>query len=39
MDMERSTWVWSVEFDARGGSYEFYISVTTGEIISFRFGS
>lgn len=33
MDMERGTWVWSVEFDSQGRSYEFYINVETGEFL------
>lgn len=36
MDRERGTWVWSVEFDGHGGSYEFYIDVNTGHIVEFE---
>ena len=40
MDRERGRWVWSVEFDGRGGrDYEFYIDVNTGAIIKFEMGS
>ena len=33
MDMERGTWVWSVEFDGHGRSYEFYVDVSTGDFL------
>jgi len=34
MDMERRTWVWSVEFDSRRrGDLEFYVDVNTGEFL------
>jgi len=33
MDIERGTWVWSVEFDGQGRSYEFYINVETGAFL------
>jgi len=35
MDREHGTWVWSVEFDGPGLSYEFYIDVQTGAIVDF----
>ena len=33
MDIERGTWVWSVEFDGPGRDYEFYIDVQTGAFL------
>ena len=33
MDLERGTWVWSVEFDGSGRSYEFYVNVETGAFL------
>ena len=33
MDIERGVWVWSVEFDGRGRSYEFYVNVNTGAFL------
>jgi len=33
MDMERNTWVWSVEFDGQGRSFEFYVNVQTGAFL------
>lgn len=33
MDMEGGVWVWSVEFDGPGRSYEFYVNVNTGEFV------
>jgi len=30
MDREANTWVWSVEFDGQGTSFEFYVDVNTG---------
>ena len=33
MDLERGIWVWSVEFDGNGRSYEFYIDVNTGAFV------
>lgn len=39
MDMERSTWVWSVEFDSQGRSYEFYVDVSTGAFLKYPQGS
>ena len=30
MDIENGTWVWSVEFDGQGRSFEFYVDVNTG---------
>jgi len=33
MDIERGTWVWSVEFDGQGRSYEFYVDVQTGAFL------
>lgn len=33
MDMEGGIWVWSVEFDAPGRSYEFYVNVDTGAFL------
>ena len=33
MDLERGSWVWSVEFDGQGRSYEFYVDVNTGEFL------
>jgi len=35
MDREHGIWVWSVEFDGPGLSYEFYIDVQTGAIVEF----
>ena len=39
MDLERNTWVWSVEFDGGGRSYEFYVNVETGEFLQAPQGS
>ena len=39
MDRESNTWVWSVEFDGRGRSYEFYVDVNTGEFLKFPNGT
>ena len=33
MDREGGTWVWSVEFDGSGRSYEFYVNVETGAFL------
>ena len=33
MDREGSAWVWSVEFDGQGISYEFYVDVSTGAFL------
>jgi len=33
MDIEQGTWVWSVEFDGQGRSYEFYVNVETGAFL------
>ena len=34
MDIERGRWVWSVEFDGRGGrDFEFYVDVQTGAFL------
>ncbi|MCL2415535.1 MAG: stalk domain-containing protein, partial [Defluviitaleaceae bacterium] len=33
MDIERGTWVWSVEFDGQGRSFEFYVDVQTGAFL------
>ncbi|MCL2575382.1 MAG: PepSY domain-containing protein [Defluviitaleaceae bacterium] len=33
MDLERGDWVWSVEFDGQGRSFEFYIDVNTGVFV------
>ena len=33
MDIENGVWVWSVEFDGQGRSYEFYVDVNTGAFI------
>ena len=33
MDVERGIWVWSVEFDGPGRSYEFYVDVNTGAFV------
>ncbi|MCL1997707.1 MAG: stalk domain-containing protein [Turicibacter sp.] len=30
MDIENGVWVWSVEFDGQGRSFEFYVNVNTG---------
>jgi len=35
MDREHGTWVWSVEFDGVGVSYEFYIDLQAGTIVDF----
>jgi uncharacterized membrane protein YkoI len=33
MDREGQVWVWSVEFDSGGRSYEFYVNVETGAFL------
>jgi len=33
MDRENGVWVWSVEFDGPGRSYEFYVDVNTGRFL------
>ena len=33
LDLEGNTWVWSVEFDGQGRSYEFYVDVNTGAFL------
>jgi len=33
MDREGNTWVWSVEFDGQGRSFEFYVDVNTGAFL------
>ena len=33
MDFENGTWVWSIEFDGQGGSFEFYVNVDTGTFL------
>jgi hypothetical protein len=39
MDLERGTWVWSVEFDGQGRSFEFYVNVETGAFLQAPQGS
>lgn len=39
MDIEGGIWVWSIEFDNQGRSYEFYIDVNTGNIVNFQIDS
>ena len=38
MDVERGIWVWSVEFDGAGRSFEFYIDVNTGAFVQAPWG-
>ena len=33
MDIENGVWVWSVEFDGQGRSFEFYVNVNTGAFV------
>jgi len=33
MDQERGIWVWSVEFDGQGRSFEFYVNVNDGSFL------
>ncbi|MCL1935392.1 MAG: stalk domain-containing protein [Defluviitaleaceae bacterium] len=33
MDWDNGRWVWSIEFDGAGRSYEFYIDVNTGALV------
>ena len=33
MDLENGVWVWSLEFDRQGSSYEFYVDVNTGHFL------
>ena len=39
MDIENGIWVWSVEFDGQGRSYEFYVNVDTGAFVQAPRGS